>query len=89
MYLTHHKVEGTKVLNGQEWVIAEELLVYPNDFITISGIERANMGVRNKDKCTFTIQNEFYNEEAMGVMIEVTGLTTLDLYQESWDALEN
>ena len=35
----HHKVEATQVLNGIPYILSEELLIKPNNFIIISGIE--------------------------------------------------
>ena len=65
MYFSHHKVEATQVLNGIPCILSEELLVNPNNFITISGIQWDTMGTWDKDKRTFTNPNELHNEEAM------------------------
>ena len=45
MYFPHHKVEATQVLNGMTYIISEELLIHPDDLITISGIEREPLWV--------------------------------------------
>ena len=45
MYFPHNKVEATQVLDRLTCILSEELLVNPNNFITISGIERATMGI--------------------------------------------
>ena len=48
MYLPHHKVKATQVLKGIPCILSEDLLVNPNNFITIAGIERATMGIWDK-----------------------------------------
>ena len=48
MYFPHNKVEGTQVLKGLPCILSEELLIGPNNFITISGIERTTMGIWDK-----------------------------------------
>ena len=80
LYFTHHKVEATQVLNGLPCIISEELLVNLNDLITRQEIERVNMGIWDKDKCTFTNPNKLHNKEVMEGMFEGTSLTALDLY---------
>ena len=70
MYLPHHNVEATQVLNGIPCIIVEELLVNPNNFITRSGIKRATMGILDKDKRTFAKPNELHNEESKGEYIQ-------------------
>ena len=35
MYFPHHKVEATQVLNKIPCILAEELILNPNDFINI------------------------------------------------------
>ena len=89
MYFPHHKVEATQALNGIPCILFEELLINPNIFITISGIEQSTMGIRDKYKCTFTEPNELHNEESMEGMFEGTVLTTLYLYQDPQVALKN
>ena len=54
MNFTHNKVEATQALNGLPCIISKEILIKPNDFITISGIKRATMGMWDKYKHTFT-----------------------------------
>ena len=82
MYFIHHKVEATLVLNGLPYILSEELLTNPKNFITISVIERDTMGIWDKDKCTFTNTKELHNEVAIEGMFEGTGLTALYLDQE-------
>ena len=65
MYLPHHKVEATQVLNIIPCIIYEGLLVKPNNFITRSGIEKATMGVWDKENCTFTDPDNLHSEEEM------------------------
>ena len=65
MYFPHHKVESTQALNWLPCILSEELLINPINFITRSGIERATMGIWDKEKHTFTDPNELHNEEAM------------------------
>ena len=60
-YFPHHKIEATHVLNELPFIISEELLINPNGFITRSGIARATMGIRDKEKPTFTKPNEIHN----------------------------
>ena len=38
MYFSHHNVEATQVLSVLPYIISEDLLVNPNNFITRSGI---------------------------------------------------
>ena len=89
MYFRNHKVEAIKVLKRRPCILFEELLINPNIFITISGIEQSTMGIRDKYKCTFTEPNELHNEEAMEGMLKITGLTALYLDQDPQDALKN
>ena len=65
MYLHHNKVEATQVLNGLPCILYEELLINHNNFITISGIGRATMGIWDKENLTFTNSNDVHNEESM------------------------
>ena len=65
MYFPHHKVEATQFLNGLIYILSEELLINPNNFITRSDIERDNMGIWDTEKRTFTVPNELHNEEEM------------------------
>ena len=62
MYFPHHEVEATHVLNGLLCIISEELLINSKNFITISGIDIATMGIWDKEKRTFTNPNELHNE---------------------------
>ena len=48
VYFPHHKVEATQVLNGLPYILSEELIINPNNFIAKSGIERATMGIGDK-----------------------------------------
>ena len=57
MYLHHHKVEATQVLNVIPCIIYEELLANPNNFITRSGIQGDTIGIWYKDKRTLTNPN--------------------------------
>ena len=57
MYFPHHKVESTQVLNRLPYILSEELIVNPNNFITRSGIEQDTIGIWDKDKHTFTNPN--------------------------------
>ena len=63
-YLTYHKVEATQLLNGPPCFLSEEIPINPNDFITISGIERSTMGIWDKEKSIFTDPNELHNKKA-------------------------
>ena len=63
MYFPHHMVEATKVINRLPYIIAEELLVNPNNFITISVIYRATMVIWDKDKQIFADPNQFHNKD--------------------------
>ena len=63
IYFPHHKVASAQVLNGLPCIISEELLVSPNNFITISGIDQATMCIWDKYKPTFTKTNKLHNEE--------------------------
>ena len=89
IFFPNHRVESTNDLNGLTCILSEELLVNPNCFITGSGIERATMGIWDKDKSTFTDQNELNNQEAMEIMLQVTCIMALDLYQDPQAALKN
>ena len=88
IYFPHHKVEATHVLNRLPCILSEEILTKPNNLITRSGIERATMGIWDKEKHTFTNPSELHNEEATEGMFEGTGLTTLYLDQEPQSALK-
>ena len=48
MYFSRNKVEATQVFNGIPRILSEELLINPSNFITISGIYRATMGIWDK-----------------------------------------
>ena len=61
MFLTHHKFEATHVINRLPLIIYEELLVNPDDFIPILGINWATMGIWDKYKRAFTDPNEWHN----------------------------
>ena len=61
MYFPHHKVESMQVLSIIPCIIAKEILINPNYFITRSGIERATMGIWDKDKRSFTDPNELHH----------------------------
>ena len=89
MYFPYHKYEETQVLNGLTCILSEELLINPNNFITISGIERYNMGIWDKYKCTFTDPNELHNQESMEGMFKGTGLLELNLDQYPQGAFKN
>ena len=88
MYLPYNKVEATQSLNGPPYFLSEEILINPNYFITISGIERSTMGIWDKEKRIFTDPNELHNKKATEGMFEGTGLTTIDLDQEPKSALK-
>ena len=45
------------------------------------------MDICDEDKRTFTEPNELNNQEAIEGMLEGTGITELDLYQDSQAAL--
>ena len=79
IYFPYHKVKATQVLNGLTCILSEELLIKPNDFITISGVDRSTMGIWGREKRTFTEPNELYNEESTEGILEGTGITALDL----------
>ena len=87
MYFPHHMVEATQVLNKITYILTEDLLINPKNFITRPGIERATMGIWDKYKRTFTKPNELHNEEAMESMFEGTGITALYLDQDTQAAL--
>ena len=82
MYYPHNKVEATQLLNGLTYILSEDLLINPNNFITISGIDIDTMGIWDKENCTFTDPNELNNEESMEGTFEGTGLTELYLDQD-------
>ena len=88
MHFPHHKIETTQVLNGRHCILLEELLINPNNLITISGIDQATMVIWDKDKHTFTEPNDLYNEEDMEGMLEGTGLMALDIYQDPQSVLK-
>ena len=88
MYLPHHMVEANQVLNGLPCILYEELLINPNDFITRSGVERANMGIWDKEKHTFASPNKLHNEEATEGMFEDSGFMALYLDQDPQAALK-
>ena len=89
MYFPNYKIEKTQVLNGMPCILYGEILINLNDLITISGIDRDTIGIRDKDKHTFNDPNELHNQEAMGGMFKGIGLTSLDLYQDSQGTLKN
>ena len=64
MYLIHHKVEVTQVFNGLPYILYEELLINPKNFITRSDIERSTLSIWDKEKRTFIKTNEIHNEDA-------------------------
>ena len=70
-------------------ILSEELLINPNNFITRSGIERATMGIWDKETFPFANPNELHTEEAMEGILEVNGFTALYLDQDPQDALKN
>ena len=61
MYFPRHKVEATKFLNILLYILSEELLIKPTNFITRSGIERVTIVIWYKDKLNFTNPNDIYN----------------------------
>ena len=89
MCFTHHKVEANQVLNGLPCILSEELLVNPNYYISISGIEQSTTGIWYKEKRTFADPNEIHNEEAAGGMLESTGIMELYIDQDPQAALKN
>ena len=89
IYFPRHKVEATQVLYRLPCILYQELLVITNVFITISGIERATMGIWDKEKRTFANSNELHNEESMEGVFKGTGLTALYLDQEPKYVLKN
>ena len=89
MYFTHHKVESNQVFNGIPYIISEELLINPNNFITISGIKRATMVIWDKDKRNFTSPYELHNEETTEGMFGDTVIMELDIDQDPQAVLHN
>ena len=69
-------------------IISEELLINPNDVVTRSGIERATMGIWDKETFPFANPNELHTEEAMEGILEVNGFTALYLDQETQASLK-
>ena len=89
IYFPHQKVEATHVLNRLPRILSEQILFNPNNFITISGIEQATMGIWDKDKRTFAKPNYLDNQDAMEGMFEGTGLTELYLDQDQQAVVRN
>ena len=63
MNFPYHKLKATQVPNGLPYIISEELLTKPYNFITRSVIERATMYIWDFKKCTFTNPNELHSKE--------------------------
>ena len=89
MYLRHNEEESTQVLNGLPCIIPEELIINTKHFITRSGIKIATMGIWDREKSNFANTDELHNEQATEGMFEGTGITELDLDQETQAALRN